>query len=176
MSTFRILFTLALCAVVVTSAGKAWSSVAPKTPATGTPSTMYDFVIVNNDCRSLVAVVVEVNDPKKQPVSSLPAESISFVCSRDKRKMRCQSKADDPKAKVVNVEYSIAQDTAALIVLNNSSGSEVVYINPSAHTAVFVSRAFHVSENPPVPLVMSKMCKGYYLTHDEAEALKKRRQ
>jgi hypothetical protein len=134
----------------------------PKKPAEAS----YDFVIVDDDCQLLGSAIATVPKAGK-PIATGPGSKGATLCWREKRNAHCVYKYEDSD-KPIELNYSIDVDTATLLQLSGLNG-DVLYLNPSEHVAVVTARQYATKS---VPMVMMKLCRGTYLTHDEFEALR----
>jgi len=117
----------------------------------------------------LVVLMASSSSPAQPPSASKKAPTYDFVLIDEQCKiMMAALVAIDPNAKQTTLDYQIAIDTAASLRLANATSSEAIY---GEHTAISSTRTFQTLGDQQTPMVAMKMCKGYYLTYDEAEAL-----
>lgn len=152
--------------LLLTALCSAYGQPVKKPAAKSTPS--YDFVLFDMECRMHVASLDAI-DKKSTLVTQTDGTTSGMYCAKSgKRTVRCH----DRKARQSTLEYSVQIDTAKLIRLGNETNSDITYIDPGAHSFVTVVRAFiEPRGDQTAPRILNKVCKGFYLTYDEAETL-----
>jgi hypothetical protein len=135
-------------------------------PAARPSSPSFDFVIVDHECQLLGSAVASIPKTGKSIVTGDGSKSVT-ICTRDKRVAHCVYDFDNSPQKV-SIDYTVDLDTATLLQLTGANG-DALYINPSDHVAVTTARQLGTKK---LTILMMKLCRGVYMTHDEYEALK----
>ena len=125
-----------------------------------------DFVIISNQCKSVVAYHVESEDN----IKTFDSETSMMGCIRNSQYLICSFMFEEGQ-KRAGEKYRIVIESGPYLHFVSENGSEYFMVNKTSHMVSSSNRFTNIED---VEFSGSKVCIGVYVTKSEFDMLQKK--
>lgn len=122
-----------------------------------------DFFLMFGECSSVIGYL----EKAEYPLKKFDLGGSKYSCTRTNRKFLCDINFQDGSNPITGQEYELVFEVGTAFDLRLANYGDYISVNTNSHTAVVLTRAIHEK------FLGGKVCRGVYMTADEAEHLSK---